>query len=136
MSDKDKNTGGKKMNRRDVIKGLATVPVLGAMAYGTWRKQRQDHIRSHKLAKELNMSTGNLEYTPYKHDGDTLRIGIIGFGIRGTQLMKAAGFATPKAVQGKTVCCFLATKRFRDGRTMRPRIPATKGIPTSWNRTI
>jgi predicted dehydrogenase len=100
MSDKDKNTGGNKMNRRDVIKGLATVPVLGAMAYGTWRKQRQDHIRSHKLAKELNMSTGNLEYTPYKHDGDTLRIGIIGFGIRGTQLMKAAGFATPKAVQG------------------------------------
>ena len=68
MSDKDKNTGGKKMNRRDVIKGLATVPVLGAMAYGTWRKQRQDHIRSHKLARELNMSTGDLDYTPYKRD--------------------------------------------------------------------
>jgi len=88
------------MNRRDVIKGLATVPVLGAMAYGTWRKTRQDHIRGHKLAKELNMSSENLEYTPYKHDGDTLRIGIIGFGIRGTQLMKAAGFAPPKTVQG------------------------------------
>jgi predicted dehydrogenase len=100
MSDKEKKSSANKMNRRDVIKGLATVPVLGAMAYGTWRKNRQDHIRSHKLAKELNMSTGNLEYSPFKHDGDTLRIGIIGYGIRGSQLMKAAGFAPPKTVQG------------------------------------
>jgi predicted dehydrogenase len=99
MTDKDKNAGGSKMNRRDVIKGLATVPVLGAMAYGTWRKTRQDHLRSHKLAKELNMSPENLEYTPYKHDGETLKIGIIGFGIRGTQLMKAAGFVPPKTIQ-------------------------------------
>ena len=100
MSDKEKNKGGNNMNRRDVIKGLATVPVLGAMAYGTWRKTRKDHIRSHKLSKELNMSSENLEYTPFKHDGDTLRIGIIGYGIRGSQLMKAAGFSPPKTVQG------------------------------------
>ena len=99
MNEKDKNTSGSKMNRRDVLKGLATVPVLGAMAYGTWRKTRQDHIRSHKLAKELNMSTGEQEYIAYKHDGETLRIGIIGFGIRGPQLMKAAGFVTPKDLQ-------------------------------------
>ena len=99
MNEKDKNTSGSKMNRRDVLKGLATVPVLGAMAYGTWRKTRQDHIRSHKLAKELNMSTEELEYSAYKHDGETIRIGIIGFGIRGPQLMKAAGFVTPKDIQ-------------------------------------
>ncbi len=95
MTDKDKNAGGSKMNRRDVLKGLATVPVLGAMAYGTWRKTRQDHIHSHKLAKELNMSAEEKEYTPFKHDGDTIRIGIIGYGIRGTQLMQAAGFIQP-----------------------------------------
>ncbi|RLD55306.1 MAG: gfo/Idh/MocA family oxidoreductase, partial [Bacteroidetes bacterium] len=95
MNDKDKNASGSKMNRRDVLKGLATVPVLGAMAYGAWRKTRQDHIRNHKLSKELNMSTEEQEYNVYKHDGDTIRIGIIGYGIRGTQLMKAAGFAHP-----------------------------------------
>jgi predicted dehydrogenase len=99
MKDKDKNESGNKMNRRDVLKGLATVPVLGAMAYGTWRKTKQDHIRSHKLAKELNMSTDEKQYTAYKHDGNIIRIGIIGYGIRGTQLMKAAGFAHPDAVQ-------------------------------------
>lgn len=87
------------MNRRDLIKGLATVPVLGAFAYGTWRKRRQDHIRGHRLASELNMSSGGIEYTPYKHDGQTIRLGIIGFGIRGTQLMKAAGFVPPKSIQ-------------------------------------
>ena len=76
MTEKDKTPSGSKMNRRDVIKGLATIPVLGAMAYGTWRKTRKDHLRSHKLAKELNMSTGELEYVPYKHDGDAIRISI------------------------------------------------------------
>ncbi len=98
MSDKEKDTGGNKMNRRDVIKGLATVPVLGAMAYGTWRKTKQDHLRSHKLAKELNMSADEKEYLPFKNDGDTLRIGIIGYGIRGTQLMQAAGFVMPATI--------------------------------------
>ncbi len=100
MAEKDKKTSGNNMNRRDLLKGLATVPVLGAFAYGTWRKRSQDHIRSHKLAKELKMSSGSLDYTPFKHDGDTIRLGIIGYGIRGTQLMKAAGFVPPQTIQG------------------------------------
>lgn len=87
------------MNRRDLIKGFATVPVLGAMAYGTWRKRKHDHIKNHKLAKELNMSSGNLEFKRYKHDGDAIKIGIVGFGIRGTQLMKAAGFVQAATIQ-------------------------------------
>ena len=99
MSGKENKDSGNQMNRRDLLKGLATVPVLGAFAYGTWRKRRQDHIRSHRLARELNMSSGGIDFTPFKHDGDTIRIGIIGYGIRGTQLMKAAGFAQPRLVQ-------------------------------------
>jgi predicted dehydrogenase len=87
------------MNRRDLLKGLATVPVLGALAYGTWRKRRQDHIRSHRLAGELKMGSGNLEFSHYKHDGDAIRLGIIGFGIRGPQLMKAAGFVQPEEIR-------------------------------------
>ena len=79
MSDQVSNTKGNNMNRRDLLKGLATVPVLGAFAYGTWRKKKQDHIRGHKLAKELNMSSGSLEYTPFKHDGATIRIGLVGY---------------------------------------------------------
>ncbi len=99
MAEKERSAKGNDMNRRDLLKGLATVPVLGAFAYGTWRKRRQDHIRNHRLAKELNMSSGSIDYTPFKHDGQTIRLGIIGFGIRGTQLMKAAGFVTPESIQ-------------------------------------
>ena len=87
------------MKRRDLLKGLATIPVLGAFAYGIWRKRKQDHIRSHRLASELKMSTGNLEFSRYKHDGDAIRLGIIGYGIRGTQLMQAAGFVRPEVIQ-------------------------------------
>ncbi len=99
MAENENSANGNKMNRRDVLKGLATVPVLGAFAYGTWRKRKQDHIRNHKLANELKMSSGSIEYTPFKHDGQTIRLGIIGFGIRGTQLMKAAGFVHPATIK-------------------------------------
>ena len=87
------------MNRRELLKGLATVPVLGALAYGTWRKRKQDHIKSHRLASELKMSNGNLEFSRYKHDGDAIRLGIIGNGIRGEQLMQAVGFVQPETIQ-------------------------------------
>lgn len=87
------------MNRRELLKGFATVPVLGALVYGTWRKRKQDHIKSHRLARELNMSNSNLEFSRYKHDGDAIRLGIIGYGIRGTQLLKAAGFVKPETIQ-------------------------------------
>ncbi len=30
----------KSVKRRDVLKSIVTVPVLGAMAYGWWRKKR------------------------------------------------------------------------------------------------
>ncbi len=99
MSEKENSTPANNMNRRDLLKGFATVPVIGALAYGTWRKRRMEHIRSHKLARELNMSTGSIEYIPYKHDGEKIRIGLIGYGIRGTQLMQAAGFVTPETIQ-------------------------------------
>jgi len=99
MVEKEKSANRNQMNRREVLKGLATVPVLGAFAYGTWRKRRLDHIRNHKLAKELNMSSESLEYSHYKHDGDAIRLGIIGYGSRGTHLMQAAGFVPPETIK-------------------------------------
>ncbi|MCF8225959.1 MAG: Gfo/Idh/MocA family oxidoreductase [Bacteroidales bacterium] len=88
-----------KLNRRELLKGMATVPVLGAFAFGVWRKKKLDHYRSHQLSRELNMSS-TPEGEPKKiWDGEPLRLGIIGFGIRGKQLMKAAGFAMPSQVQ-------------------------------------
>jgi predicted dehydrogenase len=100
--DSKKDSGNpqkKKMNRRDVLKGLATVPVVGAFAVGYWRKKNLDHYRSHKLSKELNMSESPVGEPKKVWDGEPLRLGIIGFGGRGEHLLRAAGFAHPELIQ-------------------------------------
>ncbi len=93
------SNGKNKMNRRDIIKGFATVPVFGALAFGIWRKKKLDHYRSHALREELNMSPEVTTQPKKIWDGEAIRLGIIGYGIRGRQLMKAAGFAAPSDVQ-------------------------------------
>lgn len=93
------NNKKKKIDRRDLLKGMATVPVLGAFAYGVWRKNKLDHYRSHKLRQELNMSSVTPAEAKKVWDGEPLRLGIIGYGIRGKQLLKGAGFAMPDLLQ-------------------------------------
>ncbi len=104
MSDKEKSS--KKDNskiekphsegRREALKTLATIPVLGAMAYGVYQKSK------HELNNKLAGSIFNFESLPAvmdrQPDGKTIRLGIIGFGIRGSQLMQALGFATPEYI--------------------------------------
>jgi predicted dehydrogenase len=94
------NKGKKEINRRDLIKGMATVPVLGAFAYGVWRKKKLDHYRSSLLRQELNMSTTPVGEAKKIWDGEPLRLGIIGYGGRGEHLLRAAGFAHPDVLQG------------------------------------
>lgn len=81
------------LGRRDLIKGLAALPVLGFFGLGAWAKSSNDKSLKNNILNELNV-----EAAPPPPSGpmagDPIRIGIIGFGIRGTQLMRAAGFAT------------------------------------------
>ena len=96
----DNKPGDKgKINRRDVLKGFATVPVLGAFAYGVWRKKKLDHYRSHTLSKELNMSSTPAAEPRKTWDGEPFRLGIIGYGGRGEDLLRGAGFAHPDEIQ-------------------------------------
>lgn len=80
--------------RREALKTLATVPVIGAMAYGLYRKYQKD--RFNKIAGNLF----NVDPAPVAErktvDGKVLRIGIIGCGGRGSYLMRSLGFATPE----------------------------------------
>ena len=84
-----------RFNRRDIIRGLATLPLFGAFAWGATAKSKYDRSIKESILKELN-----IEAAPPPPSGsmagDPIRIGIIGFGIRGEQLMRAAGFATPQ----------------------------------------
>ena len=80
-----------RMDRRNMIKGLATVPFLGAFAIAWWRKRKKDHYLQHSLLKELNMDA-SAPYVPPSPDKDkTIRLGIIGYGGRGSHLVRGAG---------------------------------------------
>jgi predicted dehydrogenase len=99
MENTNSNQDKKKLSRRDILKGMATVPVLGAFAFGVWKKKKLDHYRSHELRQELNMSRTSVGEAKKIWDGEALRLGIIGYGIRGKQLLKGAGFAMPSLLQ-------------------------------------
>jgi len=93
INDKEK---GNSINRRDLLKGFATLPVLGAFGYGLYRKWNIDRVRRNDITHELGLDFSNspISEAP-KSNGKLLRLGIIGYGIRGEQLMRAAGFANP-----------------------------------------
>ncbi len=90
--------GSSGINRRDLIKGLAGIPVLGALWYSAWQKDAFAKSYEKEYANILGVQSappppsGSME-------GDVLKLGIIGVGIRGEQLMRAAGYATPEWLQ-------------------------------------
>lgn len=91
----DKNR--KRINRREAIKSLVTVPVIGVVAYGVYKKKAYDRFLQNSISGELNMSQ-DVPMAPPATDGKLLRVGLIGFGIRGKQLAQALGFAHPSQV--------------------------------------
>ncbi|MBS2098342.1 Gfo/Idh/MocA family protein [Carboxylicivirga linearis] len=89
----------KKYNRRDIIKTLATVPVLGAFAYGLTKKLQYRQEQTYHIADELGLNLYD-DPDPFSSGSDKLiRVGIIGSGIRGRQLLEAAGFAHPDVLK-------------------------------------
>lgn len=85
------------IGRRNVIKSLITLPVLGAMAYGVIKKNIHDENLRKNIIEELNISNEE-PHAPIiaKNSGEKIRIGIIGYGGRGEDLIRAAGFAAPE----------------------------------------
>lgn len=86
----DKNNIG----RREVLKSLATVPLLAVMAHGVV-KTRKIAYTSKDISDVFQLSNSSAQFIEPMKDGRKLRIGLIGFGIRGKQLMRALGFAEP-----------------------------------------
>lgn len=79
-------------SRREVLKGIAGAPIVGAILWGGAIKSKQKSQSRDSILKALN-----IEAAPPPPSGsmagDPIRIGIIGFGIRGPQLCRAIGFA-------------------------------------------
>jgi predicted dehydrogenase len=85
------------VGRRDVIKSLATVPLLGALAYGLI-KTRKTALLDRDISDVFQLSNAKAVFLKPQANGKQLRVGLIGFGIRGKQLMRALGFAEPSYV--------------------------------------
>ncbi|HEX7014612.1 MAG TPA: Gfo/Idh/MocA family oxidoreductase [Cyclobacteriaceae bacterium] len=82
----------KGFSRRDLLKGLIGLPVVGGLfAAAAARYSSEKEVRE-TILSELNI---NAVAPPPSGpmSGDPVRIGLIGFGIRGKQLMRALGFA-------------------------------------------
>ncbi len=95
---------GKTLNRRDVLKGLATIPVFGPFLYAFFRKKWLDDQRKKEILAELGMNgeaPAVLPKTAVKKPRGLIRLGIIGFGSRGEALAHAAGFAHPDWIEMK-----------------------------------
>ena len=89
----EENKSFGKWSRRDMIKGLAGVPVVGALLWAGSAKATNQKKERDAILEALNINASAPPETG-PMSGDPLRIGIIGFGIRGPQLCRALGFAT------------------------------------------
>ena len=99
-SEKTPETGRKlAMGRRDVLKALATVPVLGVFFYKLGKKQAIEEYKKQEVLAELGLdkkAPAVLPKTTLKKSGELIRVGVIGCGGRGEAVMRAAGFAHPE----------------------------------------
>lgn len=92
------------LGRRDILKGLATIPVFGPFLYAFLKKKLADDFKKKEILAELGISKKAPEVLPktaLKKPKELIRLGIIGFGGRGEALVHAAGFAHPDWIEKK-----------------------------------
>jgi len=94
MSDNTDKDNGKNMNRREILKGLATIPVFGLFLVNLWKKIRRDALRKSNLLGDLIQEKSPPAVISGLSDSRHLKLGIIGYGGRGSHLIRGAGFAT------------------------------------------
>jgi len=83
------------MDRRELLKGLATLPAIAAFFVSLWAKLRRDALKKSNLLQDLVKEKQAPPVVSSTGTSDHIRIGIIGYGGRGGHLVRGAGFATP-----------------------------------------
>lgn len=82
-----------KWTRRDVLKGLGGIPILGAVWWAGAANAVSKKKERYAILEQLNIKP-SLPKAVKAISGNPIRVGIIGFGIRGEQLCRAIGYAT------------------------------------------
>ena len=92
------STNGSRIGRRDLLKGMAGIPVLGALAYAWQRKRKLDKFLKQSIREEISLDATLPAYEGATSIDQPIRIGIIGSGGRGRHILQAAGFAHPNTI--------------------------------------
>lgn len=97
MTEKEIKTCPKKISRRDILKGMATVPIVGALAYGLYQKNRYYEALNSNLLEELDVDISKQKSLTVSN-GKRIRIGVIGYGGRTSYILRSLGFADPEYI--------------------------------------
>ena len=91
-----------KLQRRTLLKTLAGIPVLGAFAYQTLKKNAYDQSKKVNVLKEIgleNLNSPQVVKVAPSNKGDLIRIGIVGFGNRAVAHANGLGYMHPADVE-------------------------------------
>jgi len=83
------------MTRRDIIKGLITIPILGPVIIAAVQKSQVLKSRQSQISSEFSRITVPGYDVPSANKEKIIRLGICGTGIRGKQIIHALGFPHP-----------------------------------------
>ena len=92
------------IGRRDLLKALASVPVLGVFFAGWYQKKLADDAKREAIMAELGIDGGAPAVIPNavsRPPGDRVRVGIVGFGGEGESLGRCLGFAHPDWIENE-----------------------------------
>jgi len=92
------------VDRRNLFKGLASLPVLGALGAAAWGKKAADDSRRQAIIDELGVSgdaPAIIDRLMSRPPSDRINIGIIGFGGEGEAVVRAAGFPRPEWIDAR-----------------------------------
>jgi predicted dehydrogenase len=92
------------ISRRDTIKALATIPVLGYFANRFYAKYENEWRTMGSVHPDLGITDTSIQIPAagYSAEGKKICIGLVGNGFRGPQLLRAFGFAGQKWAEDKT----------------------------------
>jgi len=98
IEEKQHSNGKNSISRRNILKSLVGIPVLGFFGYSfirNWKYQDRERYRIlNKLGLDKISEPGSLKTNSGKKR-DLLRIGMIGFGNRAEALARGLGFMHP-----------------------------------------
>lgn len=94
--------------RRDFLKGMAGLPFLGLFAFGHKasidKQEKRKRLNSYRNLKLQTIDASDTKLLPPPNpDAPPIRLGLIGAGWRGVQLLESFGFIHPDQVRDNTV---------------------------------